>query len=196
MSSSLQQFYFSQEHGDRVAEVFEIALGDWGVASWTTNHLCTIIQPCIYRAPEVMINSPWDTTTDLWNLGPVLLELHLARQMFYGKVTQHESYDPKLHLYEMADFFGPFPKKLLAKGNQDIVKECFDDEGKIEGYSQLGSRSSLESGPWMEGLNEKEREIFGSFLRAMMKIDPAERPTIKELLQHPWLHADDVASQL
>lgn len=196
MSSSLQKFYFVQEHGDRVAEVFDIALADWGVASWTTNHLDPIIQPDIFRAPEVTIAAPWDTSTDLWNLGPVLFEIHLARRMFYGQSTQAESYNAKLHLWEIANFFGHFPKSLLTKGDQDLVKKYFNEEGEIEGFSHLGPFPPLESVSWMAGLDEKEREIFGSFLRAMMKIDPAERPSIKELLQHPWLHADDVASQL
>lgn len=103
-----------------------------------------VIQAIYVRAPEVMIGAPWDTTTDLWNLGPVLLEIHLAQQMFIGQRTQNEDYDAKLHLYEMADFFGPFPKKeLLAKADQEIVQEVFDDECKVKGFDL--TRLPLES---------------------------------------------------
>lgn len=160
--------------------------------------MCKVIQPICFRAPEVILEAPWDTTTDLWNLGPVVFEIHLARQMFYGKVRQHDEYDPKLHLYEMERFFGLFPKEFLARGDQEIVKGFFNDQGEVEGFDDLRieGKTALESEFWMEGLAEKDRELFASFLRAMMKIDPAERSSIKELLQHPWLHAEDLASQL
>lgn len=44
---------------------FDIALGDWGVASWTDSHLSELIQPVALRAPEVLIKAPWGPATDL-----------------------------------------------------------------------------------------------------------------------------------
>jgi serine/threonine-protein kinase SRPK3 len=41
----------------------------------------------------------------------------------------------------------------------------------------------------MPGLSKEHREKFDSFLRLMMKINPAERPTPEDLLRHPWLGA-------
>ncbi|KAK2734038.1 hypothetical protein FQN57_001873 [Myotisia sp. PD_48] len=44
---------------------FDIALGDWGVASWANSHLSELIQPIVLRSPEVLIGAPWGPKTDL-----------------------------------------------------------------------------------------------------------------------------------
>ena len=116
--------------------------------------------------------------------------------MFYGKVTLEEDYSVKLHLHEIESFFGPFPREFLDKGDQDLVKEFFDDEGRIPGFSHLGGRYPLESESWMMSLPREKAEQFASFLRMMMKINPAERPTIKELLRHRWLGAYTISDMI
>ena len=53
-------------------------------------------------------------------------------------------------------------------------------------------RPPLESETFLPGLDGTSRDVFGSFLRMMMKINPAERPTPEELVEHAWL---DMKSQ-
>jgi serine/threonine-protein kinase SRPK3 len=36
-----------------------IALSDWGVASFTNRHLTEEIQPPLFRAPEVLLGASW-----------------------------------------------------------------------------------------------------------------------------------------
>jgi serine/threonine-protein kinase SRPK3 len=36
-----------------------IALSDWGVASFTNRHLTEEIQPPLLRAPEVLLGASW-----------------------------------------------------------------------------------------------------------------------------------------
>jgi serine/threonine-protein kinase SRPK3 len=100
-----------------------------GVSSWGDRHLSEKIQPVALRAPEVLIEAPWDASTDFWNLGAVLLELFRAVRIFGGAVPPDGHYELKEHLAEIVDLFDPFPKELLDKGNQDIVGGIFDDEG-------------------------------------------------------------------
>lgn len=186
-SLPLRRFYFSEADSRRVAE-FDIALGDWGVSSWATRHLSEKIQPVALRAPEVLIEAPWDATTDWWNLGAILLELYRAVRMFDGRVPPNGHYELKQHVAEIVDLFGPFPKELLEKGNQDLVQSVFDDQGKPKDFPPM-NRPPLASEAFMPGLNQEDRDLFASFLKAMMRLNPAERLSTEDLLRHPWLGA-------
>lgn len=155
------------------------------MSSWATRHLTESIQPVLLRAPEVLIRAPWDTKVDVWNLGAVLLEVYRAVRMFDGRVPPNGHYEVRQHLAEIVDMFGSFPEALLEKCDATI-QGIFDDEGKIKDAGPLG-RPPLESEEFLSGLDQTSKEVFVSFLRAMMKINPAERPTPEELVQHPWL---------
>jgi serine/threonine-protein kinase SRPK3 len=181
----LRRYYFGESDSTRVAE-FDIALGDWGVSSWATQHLTERIQPVALRAPEVLIEAPWDKTVDWWNLGALLLELYCAVRMFDGRVPPDGHYELKEHVAEIVDLFGPFPKELLEKGNQDLVRSIFDDEGKPKGTSPA-TGPPLASEGYMPGLSQEASDEFASFLKTIMKINPAERPSVEDLLSHPWV---------
>lgn len=108
--------------------------------------------------------------------------------MFSVAVLPHGHYEVKQHLAEIFDLFGPFPKSLLEKCKPDIVQSMFDGEGKLED-APLMDRPGLMSEAFTPALDEEVRERFVSFLLALMKISPEERPTPEDLLQHPWLGA-------
>ncbi|EAS31948.3 CMGC/SRPK protein kinase [Coccidioides immitis RS] len=167
---------------------FDIALGDWGVASWTHSHLTELIQPVALRAPEVLIKAPWGPSTDLWNLGAVILEVFRAVRMFSGRVPPDGHYEVRSHLHEIVDLFGPFPKSLLQKGDQELVQEYFDSAGKVKHLPPL-DRPGLESEAFLGKLDRKNKRQFVIFLRSLMKVDPEERKTTMELLAEPWLDA-------
>ncbi|PLB47735.1 serine/threonine protein kinase [Aspergillus steynii IBT 23096] len=181
-STPLRYYYFTE------ASEFDIALGDWGVASWTDRHLSSLIQPVVLRSPEVLIEAPWDTRTDFWNLGAVVLELFRAVRMFSGSAGRGGPYELKEHLREIVDLFGPFPRALLERGNQDLVRELFDDDGTIKDAPPM-VRPALASNAFMPNLHPEVREEFASFLRTAMMIDPEERVSAEDLLRHPWLNA-------
>ncbi len=160
-SASLRRFYFGEADSRKVAE-FYIALGDWGVSSWATRHLTEHIQPVALRAPEVLIEAPWDATTDWWNLGALLLEVYRAVRMFDGRVGPDGHYEVKEHLVEMVDLFGPFPKGLLKKGNPNMVQSIFDDEGRVKDSPPIG-RPPLASEAFMPGLSQEARTSLARF---------------------------------
>ncbi|KAL6874802.1 kinase-like domain-containing protein [Trichoderma novae-zelandiae] len=183
----LRRFYFSEADFTRLSE-FDIALGDWGVSSWANRHLCEVIQPVALRSPEVLIGAPWDGSTDWWNLGAVLLEVYRCVRMFSGRVPPDGRYDLKRHLAEIVDLFGPFPRSFLDRGNQELVQSLFDDEGRIKDEEPF-NRPGLSSEAFMPGLSQERRDDCASFLKFLMKIDPAERPSTMDLLRHGWLGA-------
>lgn len=182
-SRPLRRYYFGADPS-RFGEL-DIALGDWGVSSWATKHLTENIQPVALRAPEVLIRAPWDTKVDWWNLGAVVSEVYRAIRLFDGRAPPDGHYEVREHLAEIVDIFGPFPKDLLEKGDSPI-QAMFDGEGRIKDTEPMG-RPPLESEAFLPGLDQTSKDVFGSFLRAMMKINPGDRPKPEELVQHPWL---------
>ncbi|KAI5924149.1 kinase-like domain-containing protein [Camillea tinctor] len=184
-SAPLHLFYFKE-----AASFFEldIVLGDWGVSLWDTGNLCGEIQPEALRSPEVLIGAPWDAKIDFWNLGAIIFEIFQAIRMFNGRVPQNGRYELKEHLNEIVDFFGPFPKELLEKGNQEIVQDIFNDDGTIKDAIPI-NRPGLNSEEFLPSLKQKDRDVFVSFLEALMRINPAERAQANDLLRHPWIGA-------
>ncbi|KAI1260755.1 serine/threonine protein kinase [Xylariaceae sp. FL1019] len=181
-SVPLRAAYFND---DDTPNNFQVALGDWGVASWTDNHLSENIQPVALRAPEVLIRAPWDTYTDYWNLGALLPELFRNIRMFNGDVPPDGHYELREHIGEITDLFGPFPRSLLEKGDEAIVQDVFDDNGMVK--DRIHSGKSLEH--FTPDLPEDIKEKFISFLRAIMQIEPHKRPDAEDLLRHPFLRA-------
>ncbi|KAK0739396.1 kinase-like domain-containing protein [Apiosordaria backusii] len=170
----------------RLFGLFNIALGDWGVSSWADKHLTENIQPVALRAPEVLVKAPWTTTADWWNLGALIIEVYRAVRLFSGMVPPDGHYELREHLAEIVDHFGPFPKELLAQGDGELVKSMFDDEGRIKGVKSSGV-PPLEDEVWWSGLAQNEVDLFLSFLRCMMKVNPADRVPAEELVQHSWI---------
>ena len=169
---------------------WDVCLGDWGVSSFTNKHLTYLIQPVALRSPEVLIRASWDCTTDWWNLGCVILEVFRGVRMFPGKESQYSPYSLKVHLEEIVNFFGPFPKSLLDQGDPTIVSTMFNDDGTIKD-AQPGPHRKLSDDDYMEDLSQEIRERFVDFLQTLMKVDPKERHTTQTLIDHPWM---DLAS--
>lgn len=82
--------------------------------------------------------------------------------------------------------FGPFPKDLLEKGDPEIVKGIFNEEGKVD-LEGPGEYPPLGSEEFLPDLDPETREVSASFLRFIMKVNPADRPTPGEMVEHPWL---------
>ncbi|POS80185.1 serine/threonine protein kinase [Diaporthe helianthi] len=116
------------------------------------------------RAPEVLIGAPWDAKADVWNLGALVLEVYRNG----------------------VDFFGPFPQELLQKGDQELVKEYFDDVGRVKGAEPV-DRPGLSWGFFTPGIDQKTRGDFINFMNKITTINPSERPFPRETLQLPCL---------
>lgn len=187
-TQSLREFYFPDDETYNLGQI-PVALIDWGVASWVDKHLTEHIQPVLLRSPEVILEAPWSTAVDIWNLGALVPELIYGQRMFSGASSEGKSYTTKQHLEEIATLLGPFPTSLLDSGNQDIVKGIFDGEGKI-----LKSQLTLSVGLEVRfgNMPEDEWRKFVKFIRALMTIDPEKRESAKVLLDYDWFEHEYV----
>ncbi|WEW60805.1 serine/threonine protein kinase [Emydomyces testavorans] len=166
----------------------DVALCDWGSASWTEKHLTELIQPELLRAPEVLLKAPWGPKVDIWNLGAVLPELLEALRIFNGRANVTGGrYLVKHHLEETDALLGPFTTWLLENGDRKTVSQYFQNsDGQWELRDPI-PRPKVHLGIWAESLNGTEKENFLALLGSMMQIDPNRRKSAAELLKEPWL---------
>jgi serine/threonine-protein kinase SRPK3 len=181
-TQGLREFYFPDDGFNMMT--LDIALSDWGVASWTRNHLTELIQPILLRAPEVILEAGWGLSVDIWNLGCLIPELIYAQRMFSGK-TQFGEYTTKLHLEEMVALLGTFPRALLLTANPEIVQDIFDNDGNIRKLELVKSVGLDERFSSMPG---NERTKFVVFIKSMLALDTERRKLARELLDYAWLN--------
>ena len=93
-------------------------------------------------------------------------------------------YLTKHHIEEMEVLFGPFPAVLIKDGNPGIVQQLFDADCRVRDPTE---RPPVKLEMWIECLEGEELARIMSMLRAMLTIDPKQRPTARELQNEPWL---------
>ncbi|RMY84299.1 hypothetical protein D0861_07020 [Hortaea werneckii] len=176
------------QEGTTVVEAKLADCGDAYEADLTTHpHGAThAIGAAIFRSPEALLGLPWSTSTDLpqdLTLSPVkLISLFWGRGFHIFKPDAGVSADdpefPAHVLMEQTRYFGPFPlryKKLLDEESESIlaaIHVLIEQEGTRKPFSLLEDEEIL---PEDKG-----------FLSDIMQLDPLERPTARELLQHRW----------
>ncbi|KAL8852038.1 MAG: hypothetical protein Q9221_003063 [Calogaya cf. arnoldii] len=87
----------------------------------------------------------------------------------------------------MAMLFGPIPRTFISKAR--FGEECFISDGLVKNVTEYKD-TTLEASVSETLLSDEERNDFVSFLRSMLKYEPDERATAKQLLEHAWLVED------
>ncbi|KAI9935061.1 hypothetical protein ASPWEDRAFT_175782 [Aspergillus wentii DTO 134E9] len=140
-----------------------IRIVDFGVSSWTDRHLTDSIQSPALRAPEVTLGAEWGPGVNIWSLGCLMIEFVQGYVPFSGKASKYGTWTvDDDRLAKMIEILGPFPSSLLKRGKN--VSSFFDDKGNLTRVPE-----------------------FIDFVRGMLTIDPEQRKSAKELLQHEWL---------
>ncbi|OOF92082.1 hypothetical protein ASPCADRAFT_517986 [Aspergillus carbonarius ITEM 5010] len=131
----------------------------------------------LFRAPEVHLEIPWGPAADIWSFGLINLIWGFNFHLFEPDVSEgHKLYDVKI-LVLHHQWFGPFPisyKEIAHKETQENIMRIMSviPPEKLKPFWYL-----------------REREICDAdkaFVLRIMKLDPRDRPTVKELLQDEW----------
>ncbi|KAF4624047.1 hypothetical protein G7Y89_g14130 [Cudoniella acicularis] len=137
-----------------------------------------IIGAPIWRSPEAQLQIGWGTATDIWSFGTMLITLIWGGNWFIFKsdvLADHESYELKI-LIKQHQFFG-----LLSLS----YKEIADDQTlAILTYVMYGVPPEKMK-PFVR-VTEREISEDKAFVLKIMKLDPKNRPTAKELLEDEW----------
>ncbi|TID24248.1 putative serine/threonine-protein kinase [Venturia nashicola] len=164
-----------------------VSICDWGCASWHDKHMSEDITPDLLRSPECLIEAPWDSKTDIWTLGTLLIDLLTGHNAFSAKDV-HGQYDRTQHLYEVTSNFGPFPVSLLRFGNRKITIPNFDFEGEVPfPPNPCCSPPLIQSFEDLDFEDEQGKEDCLKLLWKMMQVDPRKRSSVEDLLQEAWL---------
>ena len=190
----------------------EVKLIDFGSSSFITDQLSTYIQSRSYRAPEVIIGTPYDYKIDVWSYGAVLSELYTGLVLF-----QNDSLP--MMLARITGILGPFPEHILRAGKEtpafftasnivydrigpntasgpgsgngqrrhgwDRVRPIDADETLVLIYpkkTSLAARLHL-----LDATEDSDEYLLLDFVKCMLDLDPLTRPTAAEALKHPWL---------
>ncbi|KFY24336.1 hypothetical protein V491_02190, partial [Pseudogymnoascus sp. VKM F-3775] len=143
-----------------------------------------LIQPLLFRAPEVILKMPWDGKADIWNLGVLIWELAFNKHLFDGDTEAEQ-------LRNMVASLGPPPKDFVLQGRLGVRELYFDDDGVWKG-------EPVKPKPLEGSLEGEEARQLLDLLTGMVRWVPEERKSARELLGHPWLvsGADTQLSEL
>ncbi|KAJ7442398.1 kinase-like protein [Mycena galericulata] len=178
---------------DQTSPPTAVKLIDLGVACWADrvftyrtafNPFTDIIQSPELRAPEVVVGACWGKPADIWSLGCLVFELATGTFLIQDSVAEMSV--PYLH----AVFFGPYPRTLTEFGKNKYSDMFFKEDGSPR-YSQTERMPVAEMIRRRRppGDQDTHEDIEGliSFLDLMFRLDPAERASLRNLLDHPWL---------
>ncbi|XP_022926592.1 SRSF protein kinase 1-like [Cucurbita moschata] len=162
---------------------------DFGNACWADKQFMEEIQTRQYRAPEVILQSGYSYSVDMWSFGCIAFELATGDMMLTPKVGQDYSEDED-HLALMMELLGKMPKKIAIGGARS--KDYFDRHGDLKRIRRLKfwplSRLLVEK----YKLPEADAQGFAEFLSPILDFAPEKRPTAQQCLQHPWLNPRNV----
>ncbi|EUC50082.1 hypothetical protein COCMIDRAFT_83008 [Bipolaris oryzae ATCC 44560] len=157
-------------------------LCDFGEARIGESHR-GLIQPELYRAPEVLFDMKWSSSVDIWNVAVLIWDLFENRHLFHAL---DENLQPSAthHVAEMVAYLGLPPLEYIQRS--EITKKVFNEQGRWTGAGgtvvpQLSLEESVSS------LDGEAKEQFLNFIRSMLKWLPEKRKQASELLKDPWM---------
>ncbi|RMD41700.1 hypothetical protein DV735_g3437, partial [Chaetothyriales sp. CBS 134920] len=137
-------------------------LCDFGEArlGWTHKG---VIQPELYRAPEVLFNMEWGCSVDIWNVAVLIWDLFEGQHLFHALDEAEES-SASHHVAEMVGYLGMPPLEYLRRS--EVTKNVFDDQGCWKGTGGVNvPETSLEQAEIV--LDGEEKKRFLNFFSTM-----------------------------
>ncbi|KAJ7204767.1 kinase-like domain-containing protein [Mycena pura] len=167
------------------SELYTLRLVDLGQAQLLDGlRVSTTIQPVAMRAPEVLLQAPFGTAVDIWNLGCLTFELLSGVWLFDPTANDGVWTAEDDHLNKMAAMTGQrFPAELLAAGRQSKI--YFNEKGASRIWLQAAPLTDA-SVP-LANYDVDQLDVCLSFLSACLELDPGARASANDLLKHPWL---------
>ncbi|KAK3169422.1 hypothetical protein OEA41_008805 [Lepraria neglecta] len=172
-------------YGNDAARFSEVQLGDCGDvcrvdpnAGPLEGH---IIGAAVFRSPEAMLNLRWGTPTDIWSFGATLISLIWGYNWHIFKPDNiepdHEEYGLQVLVKQVSIFWAISSnfKEIADEERLGILTAVINHINDNKMWKPFSRAEDVE-------LSEEDR----NFIEKIMKLDPRDRPTAKELLQDEW----------
>lgn len=191
MTDVLNHQYETDDHDIIIPECYVHAgtaiIADFGNAMFTDDLTTNEIQDRLYRAPEIILDLPYDETCDIWSVGCCVFELLTGYSLVCFKDCDLVN-DDLQQLYLMQKIIGPIPEHMKQKSPRG--EYLFDPErdNEIRGvasHETIGLREILiRRHLYADELSETVR-----FLMRLLSYE--NRPSAQDLLRDPWLTVEE-----
>ncbi|OAQ65341.1 CMGC/DYRK protein kinase [Pochonia chlamydosporia 170] len=164
-----------------------VQISDFGLSVSGKTQQTGCIQAEPYRAPEVILDAGYSYSADIWSLGVLIWELLEGKRLFNPIDEKNEGeYNESLHLAQLTKLLGPPPRAMLSSGRRTAL--FYKPNGDLKQPELVPDNFDLKN--TVSSISGQEKDKFLEFARRMIKWDPEERSTAKELLKDPWLYED------
>jgi serine/threonine-protein kinase SRPK3 len=138
------------------------------------------IQTRYYRAPEIILNVPYDKTCDYWSLGCTLYELFTGNILFDPYHTKYFSTD-RHHIYLIYSKIGSIPEEIINKSpKKDIF---YKNDLTLKYFNKYDSSSfinNLINNIDISGVDSKDIFILIKKMINLLSVNPASRKLSNE----------------
>jgi len=165
----------------------EVQLGDLGGCSsihskWATSG--TFVGTPMWTSPEVIMEMPWNTASDIWSFGTLLISLIYGGDfnLFRPKMKRDDEEYSLGVLMRQYSYFAPFSPTIADIATPE------------SGPTMLWLTQEIPPEKWTPFAWTTEREVVKrdkEFIGRFMKLDWRDRPTANEILEDKWWDDDD-----
>lgn len=160
-----------------------IKLIDFGNATYNHESHSSIVNTRQYRSPEVILNTGWNESGDLWCLGCILLELYTGELFF----STHENLE---HLALIEKLLHPIPQHLVRNVPSETRNKFFRWDDHNERYELIFRTTASDKEiahvddqiPSKSLMYTPDHLVFSKFCEKLMSIDKNLRPHPKDAL--------------
>ncbi|OBZ79963.1 Serine/threonine-protein kinase SRPK [Grifola frondosa] len=164
-------------------------IADFGSAQFVNEQVTDGITARSLRAPETILNGPWDEKVDIWTFGCLVFELIVGAGLFkYQRLPDRRLDAAGAHLWQMICFTGEFFKPKQLKYSRRAAWYLKRRTGYLKRNPPYISTpfENLIRDHKLPGLSDADVLATAVFLRRCLRLDPYDRPSAEELLNDPF----------
>lgn len=168
-------------------ENIKIKLSDFGNCK-EINHKYYDIQTRYYRAPEIILEYPFNETCDVWSVACVIFELLTGEILFNPDKKNKKMSSDRYHLCEIISISGKIPSYLLDKAKKKDL--FFRRNGLLRGIFEIKYNPLhnivTEKFKNRSDFDVEQINLTSDLMYRMFVYDPKKRISIENALKHPW----------
>ncbi|KAF8062371.1 kinase-like protein [Lyophyllum atratum] len=162
-------------------------VSDLGCAQPTNLHTFDAVTTPALRAPEIILEGPWDEKVDIWAFGCLTFEFVAGSGLFEMKPHPEEGLDETTcHLWQMLCWTQDRITREQVEASK-LGTQYFDlPDSKLKGRPRIYSSPIWLLIKQYDVLEEADVFATANFMRRCLMLNPNERATAQELLEDPW----------
>ena len=149
---------------------FNLANKIWSSSNTFNFRICT----STHRPLEVWLGQKWDMSVDIWSLGCTLFEVAYGETLFPNQDWESIQADRKIIRDRFITCFEEFARK--GPGSPQKIPWIYQKD-PVSSYLCFKIPSNFYKSEYSE---------INKLILSMLRFDPQERPTISEIIDHPY----------